>query len=135
MRRSGGRPGAVEKNPGGEAPRSSRSSTLPTFRQAPRHFGQGWACRHFAWFGESESYEKELRPIGSGRYAKTLRGQKGGSPGSPLGQGMRLIANGRTPNRAGNDSLIAPPVARVVLPCSVNERLSSDWGADFPLTR
>jgi hypothetical protein len=38
---------------------------------------------------------------------------------------MRLTANGRTPKRAGNDSLIAPPVARVVLPCSVNERLRS----------
>src|SRR5262245_33522130 len=36
---------------------------------------------------------------------------------------MRVTANGRTPKRAGNDSLIAPPVARVVLPCSVNERL------------
>ena len=59
----------------------------------------------------------------------------GGSPGSPLGQGMRLTANGRTPNRAGNDSLMAPPVARVVLPCTVNERLRSDWGADFLLTR
>ena len=35
------------------------------------------------------------------------------------------------PARAGNDSLIVLPVARVVLSCSVNERLRSDWGADF----
>ena len=34
------------------------------------------------------------------------------------------------PGRAGNDSLIVLPVARVVLSCSVNERLRSDWG-DF----
>ena len=46
---------------------------------------------------------------------------------------MRVTANGRTPDRAGKDSLIAPPVARVVLPCSVNERLRSDWGLDFLL--
>ena len=56
-------------------------------------------------------------------------------PSSPLGQGMRVTANGRTPDRAGKDSLIAPPIARVVLPCSVNERLRSDWGLDFLLTR
>ena len=49
-------------------------------------------------------------------------------PNSPLGQRMRVTANGRTPDRAGNDSLTAPPVARVVLPYSVNERLRSDWG-------
>jgi len=48
---------------------------------------------------------------------------------------MRVTANGRTPDRAGKDSLIAPPVARVVLPCSVNERLRSDWGLDFLPTR
>jgi ABC transporter substrate binding protein/Glutamine synthetase, catalytic domain len=35
------------------------------------------------------------------------------------------------PGRAGNDSLIVLPVARVVLSCRVNERLRSDWGADF----
>ena len=38
---------------------------------------------------------------------------------------MRVTANGRTTDRAGKDSLIVPPVARVVLPCSVNERLRS----------
>jgi len=38
---------------------------------------------------------------------------------------------GLLPARAGNDSLIVLPVARVVLSCSVNERLRSDWGVDF----
>src|SRR6516162_7406282 len=43
-------------------PQSSRSSIFWTFRaQAPRHFGHGRACRHFAWFGESEEPGKSLR--------------------------------------------------------------------------
>jgi hypothetical protein len=55
------------------------------------------------------------------------RGQKDWwlGPAAPLGQGMRVTANGRTSDRARNDSLIVPQVARVVLPCSVNERLRS----------
>jgi hypothetical protein len=45
-------------------------------------------------------------------------------PSSPLGQGMRVTANGHR-TEPGMNSLIVPPVARVVLPCSVNERLRS----------
>ena len=45
-------------------------------------------------------------------------------PSSPLGQGMRVTANGHR-TEPGMSSLIVPPVARVVLPCSVNETLRS----------
>src|SRR5215468_2035270 len=48
----------------------------------------------------------------------------GGSARQPLGQGMRMTANGHR-TEPGTNSLIVPPVARVVLPCSVNERLRS----------
>ena len=69
--------------------------------------------------------------LGLDASAKTLPGKGiGGSAQQPPPTGNARVANGRTPERAGNDSLIAPPVTRVVLPCSVNERLRTDWAIE-----
>ena len=53
-------------------------------------------------------------------------------PSSPLGQGMRVTGNEHR-TEPGMNSLIVPPVARVVLPCSVNERLRSRDVARAPI--
>src|SRR5262249_10717671 len=69
--------------------------------------------------------KKSCGLLGSDASAKTLRGQRiGGSAQQPLGQGMRMTANGHR-TEPGMNSLIVPLVPRVVLPCSVNERLRS----------
>src|SRR5262249_60879698 len=52
-------------------------------------------------------------------------------PAAPSAGNARDCKNGRTPDRAGNDTLIVPPVARAVLPSSVKEGLRRD-GRDRP---
>src|SRR5262245_66303094 len=47
----------------------------------------------------------DLAYLGPDASAKTLRGQRSGGSARqpPLGQGMRVTANGRSPDRAGNE--------------------------------
>src|SRR5215831_4738374 len=67
----------------------------------------------------------DLAYLGPDASAKTLRGQRiGGSAQQPPRTGnARDCKRHRT--EPGMNSLIVPPVTRVVLPCTVNERLRS----------
>ena len=87
---------------------------------------RGGFARARIWAGARRVYLKRVAAYWVRTLVPKRYGGKGlvARPSSPLGQGMRVTANGHQ-TEPGMNSLIVPPVARVVLPCSVNERLRS----------
>ena len=76
---------------------------MPTFRQAPRHFGHGWACRHSLGSVRASHIKKSCGLLGPDASAKTLRGQRiGGAAQQPPRTGNAHDCK-RTPDRAGNE--------------------------------